>query len=227
MLTLTSIPNLAIAISEKSDGSLRGIDNAQSFADINVPQLTKLIMLEHGLKILNDEDVTSENYVADVILTTKPNQAIGFVVGDCYPIILYSPDKKVLAQIHAGWKSLAQGIIASTISHLAENYMIDTNQLIAWIGPGIDAEHYVHTDKPTQVDWAGWSEVISKNADGYHIDLQRFIYNSLITAGFRDPQIITHPESTGTHPDKFFSHTRAKLTGEEDGRFLVASWMME
>lgn len=70
---------------------------------------------------------------ADASFTTTPNIACCILTADCMPILLCDRKGTVVAAIHAGWRGMATGIIAATISKLPVN----PSDLLAWLGPTI------------------------------------------------------------------------------------------
>ena len=50
---------------------------------------------------------------ADVLVTALPRTALGVLTADCVPIALATPDR--MAVVHAGWRGLAAGVLASAL----------------------------------------------------------------------------------------------------------------
>ena len=48
---------------------------------------------------------------ADAIITNLESVILGVLVADCAPILVYNPEKKVAAAVHAGWRGTASGIV--------------------------------------------------------------------------------------------------------------------
>lgn len=61
------------------------------------------------------------NATADAACTCVPNQICIVLTADCLPILLCNKQGTFVAAIHAGWRGLAAGIIASTIAALMES----------------------------------------------------------------------------------------------------------
>ena len=45
-----------------------------------------------------------EMYGKDALVTDIPGICIAVSTADCVPVLVYAPDKKVVAAIHAGWR---------------------------------------------------------------------------------------------------------------------------
>lgn len=75
---------------------------------------------------------------ADATYTQEKNRVCVVLTGDCIPLLICHQNGTHVAAIHAGWRGLVNGVIESTLSAL----QVPTNQLLAWLGPAISADHY-------------------------------------------------------------------------------------
>lgn len=78
------------------------------------------------------------NQQADACYTKEPNQVCVIVTADCLPILITNQQGSEIAAIHAGWRSLASGIIENTIEALRSN----PEELLVWLGPAIGPEKF-------------------------------------------------------------------------------------
>ena len=65
----------------------------------------------HGIAVVNAEEVTDESVQADAQVTTQPGTVCVVQVADCLPVLLADAEGRVVGAVHAGWKSLAGGVI--------------------------------------------------------------------------------------------------------------------
>ena len=79
---------------------------------------------------------------ADAIWTTDKNIQIAIRTADCVPILVASKDGTVVAAIHAGWRGAVAGIIQETMSDIHQNLGVNPGQIVAAIGPCIDADNF-------------------------------------------------------------------------------------
>lgn len=77
----------------------------------------------------------------DALITQLPGVKIGVRTADCVPIVLYAPDIKAVAAIHAGWKGTLYGIVANTLQRLFE-MGADARKIRAAFGPYICGDCY-------------------------------------------------------------------------------------
>ncbi|MCX7988926.1 MAG: peptidoglycan editing factor PgeF [Thermodesulfovibrio sp.] len=75
--------------------------------------------------------------VADAVITDKKGILIGVKVADCLPILLYDPVRKVIAAVHAGWRSTAKGILKKTLIKMLEIFNCKVSNIIIAMGPYI------------------------------------------------------------------------------------------
>ena len=61
-----------------------------------------------------------EMYGKDALVTDIPGICIAVSTADCVPVLVYAPDKKVVAAIHAGWRGTVKQIVAKTIRCMAD-----------------------------------------------------------------------------------------------------------
>jgi hypothetical protein len=75
---------------------------------------------------------------ADASFSRQANLSCAVMSADCLPILICNLQGNCVAAIHAGWRSLASGIIENTLSQMG----CDMGQLMAWLGPAISQKHF-------------------------------------------------------------------------------------
>lgn len=109
--------------------------------DLNYDALLVLPIVHSGnVLVLESENQKLEE--ADAIITHLTNIPLLITAADCVPILLYSPEKKILGLVHAGWKGTAAGIAKKAVIAMQESYMVRPSQIIAAIGPAIGQKNY-------------------------------------------------------------------------------------
>lgn len=159
-----------------------------------------------------DSDSTSRPE-GDAVVTFEPGVRIGVVTADCVPIILYAPDIRGVAAVHAGWKGSLGGIIDNTIS-LFTDKGADTSKMSALFGPSISGEVYeVNEEMGRLFAEAGFGDCVFRG-EGVeakpHIDLQGVNVKRLRRCGLLPENI--HESSYCTF-----------LSTDEEGRPLLPS----
>ena len=152
---------------------------------------------------------------ADALFTGETDLAMGVVTADCLPIVLSGQCQS--AAIHAGWRGLESGILEHTLKCLTES----SEELSAWIGPGIGPCCYeVGQDVATRVASSSSSEVIIEQHSGaLHLDLMQAARIQLSAAGVQE--IVSLPICTCCEAEKLWSYRRE---GPRAGRNWTLVW---
>ena len=72
---------------------------------------------------------------ADAQITTRPGIALAVQVADCLPVLLADRQGRVIGAAHAGWRSLAGGILQATVQKMHQK--VPDADIVAWLGPCI------------------------------------------------------------------------------------------
>ncbi len=75
---------------------------------------------------------------ADASFTQQFGVVCVVMSADCLPILLTDQRGEYIAAIHAGWRSLAGGVIEATVSEMN----VKTRDLLAWRGPAISPNFF-------------------------------------------------------------------------------------
>lgn len=119
-----------------NDNPLNVARNRQLLSDY-VPSEPVWLNQVHGTRVI---DAALSNCVesADAAFTQKKEVVCVTMTADCLPVLLCDTQGTVVAAIHAGWRSLCDGVIEATVaSMLAQHPALQANQLMAWLGPAI------------------------------------------------------------------------------------------
>lgn len=145
----------------------------------------------------------------DALVTNIPGICIAVSTADCVPVLVYAPDKKVVAAIHAGWRGTVKQIVAKTIRCMADRYSCDPALMMAGIAPSISKEAFevgeevVDAFRETRVDM---NRIMERNAQTgkAHIDLWRQTVSSCCNPDYCR-SVLKFPESAPITIMKIFS----------------------
>ncbi|MDE5811445.1 MAG: peptidoglycan editing factor PgeF [Muribaculaceae bacterium] len=153
----------------------------------------------------------------DAVITRVPGLVIGVLTADCVPMVVYAPDIRAVAAIHAGWRGTLNGIIDNVVDKLAE-MGADPKQMKVAFGPSISRESYeVDFDLAQKFAEAGFGDCVyyldEKNGKP-HIDLQQVNTIRFTRRGVRGDNIAKHVGCTFASVDAdgkplYFSHRRS------------------
>ncbi len=165
---------------------------------------------------------------ADAMLTDVPDMALCWAFGDCAPILLFDPEHRALALVHAGWRGTAQAIVPRAIAAMCQRYGTRTKTLLAGLGPAIGACCYEVSDavraafarNPLARKSAVFAERPSADGgSGHYLDITASNRRQLLMAGVLPAHLQESGYCTGCRPDLFYSNRREP---KPSGRFAAA-----
>lgn len=155
---------------------------------------------------------------ADGVFLAHSGQAAVVMTADCLPIVLCRSDGRAAAVVHAGWRGLAQGIVAQAHARFARSG--DKNSsLMAWIGPCILPQHFevddVVRDAFVGTVPAAQSAFIPKANGRWYGMLTRLAYLTLKALGVTQIYGFGVTQMQAFFPvfSPFFSYRQANPTG--------------
>jgi len=152
----------------------------------------------------------------DAIVTNRKNIYLSIQTADCFPVYLAEPAGNTIALIHAGWRGVVNNIIEKTIHLMTVRLAVDTEKIVAAIGPGLRSECFevksdVYTYFPKKFSTS--HEESSKR----YIDLAGIIKEKLIALGLLPGHIEESRLCSKCRDDLFFSYRR---DGVKSGRMM-------
>ncbi len=96
----------------------------------------------HGVHVV---DAANTNCVpdADASFTLRKNVVCVTMTADCLPVLLCDQAGSVVAAVHAGWRSLCDGVIEATLYQLQANHAnLQASDFMAWLGPAIGPQAF-------------------------------------------------------------------------------------
>ena len=180
--------------------SLSNFENTNNVVRMNQTHSNKSIFIDQFL---------NEYENCDGIFTSNKDLILEVSTADCLPIFFV--DKFFFGVVHAGWKGLAEGIIAYSIELLIKNGFILENTHIL-IGPSIRKDSFeVKEDVASLFDK---KFLISKNEKTF-LSLQDIAINQLNSFNIYD--IVDVEECTYSTPH-YYSYRRDKTDKRIKGR---------
>lgn len=78
----------------------------------------------------------------DGLITNKKNIAIATTSADCLCVVLYDPEKKVIANVHSGWRGTFQKIVPKALVMMQEKFGTVPEKVLAFFMPAIRQCHF-------------------------------------------------------------------------------------
>ena len=171
----------------------------------------------HGINVV---DAANTDCVpdADASFTTRKNVVCVTMTADCLPILVCDTAGTMVASIHAGWRSLCDGVVEATVAKLAAK----PADLMAWLGPAIGPNAF-EVGAEVRAQFMAKDEkaelAFKQHNDKYLADIYKIATQRLNNLGIT--QIYGGGECTFTDEKRFFSFRRDGATG----RMATLIWL--
>jgi YfiH family protein len=185
----------------------------------------------HGTRVWDADLAQTEEIIeADAAVTTKTNTVLTVMAADCLPVLISSPDGRVIGAAHAGWRGLVEGVLENTVHAMqAKTGLSDVGQYLAWLGPAIGpkafevgeevrAAFHDHAQKYALPSPADAFIAIDNKPVKYWANLYELARQRLLSKGLT--HIYGGEFCTVRDQTDFFSHRRDGLSG----RFAAFIW---
>lgn len=167
----------------------------------------------HGRDILVihscDLPLSGSVHRADAIITDMPNVALMVKQADCQAVVLFDPVKRVISNVHCGWRGNVQNILGCVVERMKSEFGCNASHLMAGIGPSLGpccAEFVTHNQIFPD---AFRNFMVGEN----NFDLWEISRSQLLEAGLRSKNIEVGGMCTRCRTDLFFSYRAEGATG--------------
>lgn len=146
---------------------------------------------------------------ADAMVTDVPGIALIVKQADCQGVIIYDPNRHVVANVHCGWRGSVLNILGKVVSVMNEEFGCSPRDLLSAIGPSLGpccAEFKDYKDMFPEY----FLEFMVRES---HFDLWAISCRQLVDAGLQENNIELARICTSCRKDLFFSHRAEGVTG--------------
>lgn len=111
--------------------------------DLNIETLVKPVQ-NHTSNVLCVDKVLEKTELNNIdgIITDKKNIVLATTNADCILFLFYDPVKKVIANIHSGWRGTFQKISEKTVRKMINYYRCNPEDIHCFICPSIRKCHF-------------------------------------------------------------------------------------
>jgi YfiH family protein len=178
---------------------------------INLPAEPVWLNQQHTNLII-DAAAMYQGEPADGAYTCQDDTVCVALTADCLPILLCSTNGKEVAALHAGWRGLADGIIAVGV----QCFNCGAEQILAWLGPAISKVAFEVGDEIRQLflqrySCAATAFYPAKNSEHWMTDIYQLATLQLQNLGIT--KIYGGNFCTYTDSKRFYSYRRDGQTG--------------
>ncbi|WP_291352679.1 peptidoglycan editing factor PgeF [Acinetobacter sp. UBA3106] len=103
----------------------------EEFAEFGVDKVTWMTQTHSTICHTLNEDIPFQALEGDGLVTQRKAHALMMMTADCLPVVLGNAHGTEIANLHAGWRGLAGGIVENTIAAM------QTQPTWAWLGAAI------------------------------------------------------------------------------------------
>jgi hypothetical protein len=151
----------------------------------------------------------AEPVTADAMVTDVAGVALLVKQADCQAVILYDPLRKVVANVHCGWRGNSQGLLAAVIAAMRAEFGCDPSRLRAAIGPSLG---------PCCAEFVTHQEIFPESFRPFMIrenyfDLWALSRSQLVQSGLQEAHIESAHCCTHCRTDLFYSYRGEGRTG--------------
>lgn len=151
----------------------------------------------------------------DALVTDVPDAALVIQTADCQSVLLFDPVKRVVGNVHSGWRGSIRNILGRTVRIMEERYGCQPAHLLCGIGPSLGpcCAEFIHYRR--EIPRAYWKYRRSGNL----FDFWRLSTDQLVLAGVSAARIFIGGICTRCNQHLFYSY---RGEGEKAGRFAAA-----
>lgn len=165
----------------------------------------------HGntIHVLTEDNCQTPS-VADGVVTDMQGVGLVIQVADCQGVLLYDPKRKVIANVHSGWRGSVQNIIGDCIDVMTGRFKCNPKDIRAGISPSLGpccAEFINYRDEIPQVLWG------YKLPGKLTFDFWKLSCDQMMTKGVGPENVEIMNLCTRCNTDKFYSFRQEKITG--------------
>jgi YfiH family protein len=145
----------------------------------------------------------------DALVTNIPGVHLIIQTADCQPVMMVDVNKKVVANVHVGWRGNVQNILGLTVKKMAEIYGCRPPDLQVAIGPSLGpccAEFINYRQEFPSILWP-------YKDDRHRFDLWKISTDQLQAAGVAKANLHLSKICTKCRTDLFFSYRAQSRTG--------------
>ncbi len=145
----------------------------------------------------------------DALSTDMSGVLLLIKAADCQPVLLYDPVKKVIANIHSGWKGSIQNIIGRTVKTLNHKFKCRSHDILVGVGPSLGpcCGEFINYKQELPEEFWEYKD------DDNHFDFWAISRDQLLSTGVLDKNIFISKICTKCHTDQFFSYRNEGTTG--------------
>lgn len=156
----------------------------------------------------------------DALITAAPGIPLGILTADCLAVVLWAPEERVAAFVHAGWRGTHKQIIAQTIGKMARRFRVSAAGVVAALGPSIRNCCYEVGREFLEY----FPECVAERRGKIYFDIIAAAGRQMVASGVRPDRIYDSGICTCCAGSEFYSYRRE---GADTGRSMAIAEIIE
>ncbi|WP_035240828.1 peptidoglycan editing factor PgeF [Desulfobacter vibrioformis] len=152
----------------------------------------------------------SKIFKADAAVTNRKDLGLVIQVADCQAVVLYDPEKEVIANVHSGWRGSVDNILGRCINAMVTQFGCTPANIRAGISPSLGPCCAQFMNYKQEIPKSFWKY---KDKDRPYFDFWQISRDQLGAYGVLDEHIETMGLCTRCRTDLFYSFRANKVTG--------------
>ena len=182
----------------------------KDFQPFGVDKITWMTQTHSTICHTINEQMPFEALVGDGLVTQRKAHALMMMTADCLPVVLGNAEGTEVANLHAGWRGLAGGIVENTIAAM------QSKPTWAWLGAAISQPCFEIGSEVKEAFCSKYPELDSafqagEQAGKYYADLYAIARYILQQQGVET--VLGGDQCSYRQADEYFSYRREAKTG--------------
>ena len=159
-----------------------------------------------GIKVISSSEEGAPFYAGrffedtDGLITGLRNTVLVTRFADCTPVVIIDPEKKVIANLHSGWRGTSKKIFLKAADIMCNQFGSLPQDLTVIIGPCIGYDDFEIQSDVLDIFRGSFGDINGfyrqKDQLHYLLDMQGIIERSLVSYGIKESNIYTADIST-------------------------------
>jgi len=154
-------------------------------------------------------DTQGEIPSADAMITDISGVALMIKQADCQGVIIFDPERSVVANVHCGWRGNVRNILGRVVARMNHEFECRPSDLVAAIGPSLG---------PCCAEFVTHEEIFPESFRRFmvrenYFDLWAVSCGQLVEAGLKEENIEVSGICTRCRTDLFYSYRAEGKTG--------------
>ena len=145
----------------------------------------------------------------DAMVTNVPGVTLVVLVADCQAVLMADPVKRVIANVHVGWRGNVNHILCRTIAEMHSRFACKPEELRVGISPSLGPCCAEFVNFAREIPEMYWHHRDRRN----RFDLWALSREQLLLEGVAPENIHVSGICTRCRTDKYFSYRENKITG--------------